>query len=76
MALRRLGRKVWLLQYDGEAHGVFDDRNARDYTLRLTQFFDYYLKGSVPPRWMTEGIPGSLKGVVTGYEPDESGKIP
>lgn len=76
MALRRLGKKVWMLQYDNEKHVLLQEKDALDYTIRLTQFFAYYLKGALPPVWMTEGIPAKLKGFETGYELDRSGKIP
>lgn len=74
-ALRRLGRRAWMLQYDNGEH-FLPDREAQDYTFRMTQFFDHYLKGALPPRWMTEGIPARSKGVETGYELDSSGAIP
>jgi dipeptidyl aminopeptidase/acylaminoacyl peptidase len=76
MALRRLGKKSWLLQYDDETHSIDSKQNQMDYTIRLTQFFDYYLKGALPPKWMTEGVPAAMKGREMGYELDESGKIP
>lgn len=75
LALRRLGRRSWMLQYDEGGHGV-KGGEARDYTIRLTQFFDYYLKGALPPKWMTEGVPARMKGIDAGYELDTSGKIP
>jgi len=75
MALRRLGRRVWLLQYDNGGHSV-RGLDAQDYTIRLTQFFDYYLKGEPPALWMTIGVPAKLKGVSTGFELDKSGRIP
>jgi hypothetical protein len=43
---------------------------------RKAQFFDYYLKGSPPPKWMTEGIPARLKGVDSGLELDTRGAVP
>ncbi len=58
--LRRLGKKVWMLQYDEGTHGV-GGKESIDFTTRITQFFDYYLKKSPPPKWMTEGIPAKLK---------------
>lgn len=76
LALRRLGKRVWMIQYDGENRGVFNRENSIDYTLRLTQFFDYYLKGDMPPKWMTEGIPQKLKGRDSGLETDFSGRLP
>ncbi len=44
-ALRRLGKRVWLLQYDGEPHSLLIEKNKLDYTVRMTQFLDHYLKG-------------------------------
>lgn len=76
MALRRLGKKVWMLQYDEESHGLFGKKNAADYTIRLTQFFDHYLKAAPPPKWMTEGVPAKLKGIEPKYELDTSGTKP
>jgi dienelactone hydrolase len=74
-ALRRLGKKVWLLQYDGEDHLVTKEKNVFDYTVRMKQFFDHYLKDAPAPRWMVEGVPARLKGIETGYEL-EPGKTP
>jgi len=74
-ALRRLGKRAWLLQYDEGEH-VVSGKDAMDYTIRLTQFFDHYLKGAPPPKWMTVGVPASRKGIDTGLELDLSGKEP
>ena len=74
-ALSRLGKPVWLLQYDGEGHSLFKPENQKDFTLRLMQFFDHYLKGALAPKWMVEGVPAKLKGIDTGYEL-EPGKTP
>ena len=71
----RAGKKVWLLQYDRGVHGVLGD-DARDYTLRMKQFFDYYLMGAPPPVWMTKGVPAVRKGKVTGLELDKTGVEP
>ena len=72
-ALRRLNKKAWMLQYDGEGHTISGNA-GKDFTIRITQFFDYYLKGAAPPKWMTEGVPAKLKGIETGLELDYSGK--
>ncbi|WP_316832923.1 alpha/beta hydrolase family protein [Pedobacter aquatilis] len=61
MALRRLGKIVWLLQYDNGNHLVFGE-DSYDYTTRSQQFFDYYLKDTSAPRWMVQGIPATSKG--------------
>jgi dipeptidyl aminopeptidase/acylaminoacyl peptidase len=57
LALRRLGKEVYMWNYNGEPHGIRKRPNQKDYTLRLQQFFDHYLKGAPEPEWMTKGIP-------------------
>lgn len=69
MALRRLGKKVWMLQYE-DVHNLHIEKNAIDFTIRLTQFFDHYLKNQSAPKWMTDGIPPNLIGKINGYELD------
>ncbi len=68
MALRRLHKPVWMLQYNGEAHNLKERRNRKDITIRLQQFFDHYLKGDPMPKWMKEGIPAIRKGQEMGTE--------
>jgi dipeptidyl aminopeptidase/acylaminoacyl peptidase len=75
-ALRRVGKRVWMLQYDQGQHGVSEARDQRDVTQRLQQFFDHYLKGAPAPIWMTRGIPAWLKGVETGLASDTTGHVP
>jgi dienelactone hydrolase len=72
-ALRRLRKKAWMLQYDGEQHSLHSIRASTDFTIRMTQFFDHFLKSAPVPRWMTQGIPATLKGFITGYDLDPSG---
>lgn len=67
MALRRLGKPVWMLQYNGEAHNLRERRNRKDITIRLQQFFDHYLKGDPMPEWMINGVPMIRKGQEMGY---------
>ncbi len=67
MALRRLQKPVWMLQYNGEAHNLKERRNRKDITIRLQQFFDHYLKGDPMPEWMRSGIPITRKGQELGY---------
>jgi dipeptidyl aminopeptidase/acylaminoacyl peptidase len=55
--LRRLGKKVILLQYKGENHGLSKPEDMKDYTVRMREFFDHYLKGAPAPKWMEDGIP-------------------
>lgn len=75
IALRRNDKKVWMVQYDEGSHGV-SGKEALDFTVRLEQFFDHYLKGAPPPLWMTEGIPASRKGLDDGLQLDRSGRQP
>lgn len=71
MSLRRLGKPAWLLQYNNEAHNLMERRNRKDLSIRLSQFFDHYLKGEPAPVWMESGIPHSRKGNYFGYETAE-----
>jgi dienelactone hydrolase len=71
-ALWRLGKPVWMLQYDGEGHTLNKEEDARDFTIRLTQFFDHYLKGAPASVWMTKGVPAKLKGIDAGLAIDST----
>ncbi|MES2276003.1 MAG: prolyl oligopeptidase family serine peptidase [Bacteroidota bacterium] len=75
-ALRRLKKKVWLLQYDNSGHSLGSFKKDKDFTIRMLQFFDYYLKGAPPPKWMTEGISARMKGIDDGLQLDTSGRQP
>jgi len=75
-ALRRLGKRAWLLQYSGGNHSLFLPEDIKDFSTRLMQFFDHYLKGIPAPVWMTESIPARLKGMKMGLELDSSGRYP
>lgn len=57
LALRRLGKEVYLLNYNGEPHGLRKRANQKDYTVRLQEFFDHHLKGAPAPAWMKSGVP-------------------
>jgi dipeptidyl aminopeptidase/acylaminoacyl peptidase len=70
-ALRRLGKTVWMLQYNGEEHNLTQRRNMHDLAIRLQQFFDHYLKGEPMPVWMRDGVPATQKGRTWGLEPTE-----
>jgi dipeptidyl aminopeptidase/acylaminoacyl peptidase len=56
-AMRRLGKKVWLLNYNGEEHNLIQRKNKKDLSVREQQYFDWLLKGEKPPAWITEGVP-------------------
>lgn len=57
LALRRLNKEAYLFTYNGEPHGLRRRADQKDYTIRLQQFFDHYLKGAPEPDWMEHGIP-------------------
>jgi dipeptidyl aminopeptidase/acylaminoacyl peptidase len=57
LALRRLGKEAYLFNYNGGLHGLRRRADLRDYSLRLQQFFDHFLKGAPRPAWMESGIP-------------------
>ncbi len=67
-ALRRLGKPVWMLNYNDELHGIIQRKNRKDWTIRMAQFFDHYLKGAPAPVWMKEGVPATLKGINWGID--------
>jgi dipeptidyl aminopeptidase/acylaminoacyl peptidase len=55
--LRRMGKPVIMLEYIGENHGLARRPNQRDYTVRMKEYFDHYLKGAPAPDWMVTGVP-------------------
>jgi len=67
VALRRLQKPVWLLNYNGDNHNLTKFPNRVDLTKRMFQFFEYYLKGAKEPDWMRIGVPAVKKGLETGY---------
>jgi acetyl esterase/lipase len=67
MALRRLNKPTWMLNYNGQGHGLTQRQDKTDFAIRMMQFFDHYLKGKPAPNWMTKGVPATEKGIVKGY---------
>ena len=67
VALRRLGKPVWLVNYNDEPHNLVRRANRIDWTIRMKEFFDYYLKDAPQPEWLKNGIPATKKGKVLGY---------
>ncbi|MGL4412122.1 MAG: alpha/beta hydrolase family protein [Bacteroidales bacterium] len=68
MALKRNSKKAWLLNYNREAHNLRTRPARMDWTIRMHQFFDFYLKGASEPRWMREGISIVEKGIEKKYD--------
>lgn len=69
-AMKRLGKKVWMLQYNGEDHNLVERKNRKDLSVRLSQFFDYHLKGAKAASWIKEGLPAVYKGREWGLGTD------
>lgn len=68
LAMRRLGKPVWMLNYNGAPHGLSDDPDRRDFAIRMQQFFDHYLKGAPAPVWLARGVPAVMKGRTLGLD--------
>lgn len=67
LSLRMLGKKIWMLEYEDGNH-VVTGKSAIDFSIRMAQFFDYFLKGAMLPKWMSEGIPARMKGIDDGLQ--------
>ncbi len=65
--LKRLQKPVWLLNYNGDDHNLMVNANRVDLSIRMRQFFDYYLQGKPEPQWMITGLPATKKGKVQAY---------
>jgi Tol biopolymer transport system component len=57
LAMRRLGKNCVFLQYRGEPHHPQKYPNKLDYSIRMKQYFDHYLKGEPAADWITKGVP-------------------
>ena len=70
-AMKRLGKKVWMLEYNGEDHNLVERKNRKDLSVRLSQFFDYWLKDAKPADWIKNGVPATQKGINWGLNVSE-----
>lgn len=68
VALRRLEKPAWMLNYNGDPHWVMGEANRRDFAIRMQQFFDHYLQDAPEPEWMAVGVPAVDKGKKFGLE--------
>jgi hypothetical protein len=57
LALRRLGKEAYFFNYNGQPHGLTSRPDQKDYTIRMQQYFDHFLKGAPAPDWMEHGVP-------------------
>lgn len=55
-AIRRLKKRVVMIQYKGENHGIAKLENKKDYAVRMMEFFDHFLKGKPAPDWWLKGV--------------------
>ncbi|MBE6275049.1 MAG: S9 family peptidase [Bacteroides sp.] len=67
VALKRLGKPAWMLNYTGEPHWPTKLPNKLDFQIRMKQFFDHFLKGETMPKWMKEGVPAVKQPYELGY---------
>ena len=54
--MRRMEKPFIMLVYADENHGLAKKENQVDYQLRQKEFFDHYLLGRSPEKWITEGV--------------------
>ncbi|MFO8241177.1 MAG: prolyl oligopeptidase family serine peptidase [Dissulfuribacterales bacterium] len=67
VAMRRLRKPSWLLNYNEADHWPTKIRDKYDFQVRMSQFFDHFLKEKPMPEWMKKGIPAVEKGRNMGY---------
>ena len=67
IALKRLQKPVWLLNYTGEPHWPMRLANRIDFQKRMFQFFHHYLQNAPMPKWMNEGVPAVDQDFELGY---------
>lgn len=67
VALKRLQKPVWLLNYTSEPHWPSRLANRLDFQKRMFQFFQHYLQNAPMPKWMDEGVPAVDQEFELGY---------
>lgn len=67
VALKRLQKPSWLLNYTGEPHWPSGMANRIDFQARMSQFFNHYLKNQPMPEWMSEGVKATEQPFELGY---------
>lgn len=55
LSMRRFDKDVIFLQYHGEPHHPQRYANKMDYTIRMKEYFDHYLKGAPAAEWIRNG---------------------
>lgn len=67
VALKRLGKPAWMLNYTGEPHWPVKMANRVDFQTRMLQYFNHFLKGEAAPKWLTEGVKAVDQPYELGY---------
>lgn len=67
VALKRLQKPVWLLNYTGEIHWPMRLANRIDFQKRMYQFYSHYLRNAPMPEWMDKGVPAVEQEFNLGY---------
>ncbi len=62
VALRRLGKEAYMVNYNGDEHNPTKRANQLDIDKKQLEFFDHHLRGAPAPDWMKRGIPFIEKG--------------
>ncbi|KZN51131.1 prolyl oligopeptidase family serine peptidase [Pseudoalteromonas luteoviolacea] len=55
LALRRHDKDAVFLQYEGEPHHLKKFPNQVDFSVRMMEYFDHYLRGMPAAEWITSG---------------------
>ncbi|MDX1651388.1 MAG: prolyl oligopeptidase family serine peptidase [Brumimicrobium sp.] len=66
VGMKRLSKPVWMLNYNDDEHNLMKNANRMDLSIRMRQFFDYYLMNKPAPKWLIEGVPAVDKGTDYG----------
>lgn len=53
LALRRLQKTNVMLLYEGDSHSLGNKKHQQDLTVRMKEWFDFYLKFGPKPYWLT-----------------------
>ncbi len=56
ITMRRMEKPMIMLVYAGENHAVRKKENMLDYTRRINEFFNHYLKGDPAKPWIENGV--------------------
>ncbi len=62
VALRRLGKEAYMINYNGDEHNPTKRANQLDIDKKQLEFFGHHLRGEPAPDWMKRGIPFIEKG--------------